>query len=87
MKLTEYNWVQSMFEDDPKALEQVEKQFNSSGKFRALLREYAQNELTKLDRLTTLNNMKDCPDRAELVLMASAQREILNNFLELLLDD
>ena len=82
MRLLQLNWVVSS--RDEEQLQQLVGQAAGSEQLLALLVEWSEREKSQLDSQMKLSNIKDKPDRAELALVAYAQREILDKLIKLL---
>lgn len=82
MKLLTYNWVQT--DRDEKEMKHLKAVADNAAPVLELLTQWAQREEKDLDSLLKLANIKDKPNRGELALIASAQREILQKLIQLL---
>lgn len=87
MKLLSYSWVKNYLRDNCISQDKAEQSFGLGATYRGVLAEYIKRELHTLDKESRIGTLSDKPDRAELLLMYQAQREVLNNFLEYIIDN
>ena len=86
MKLLKFNWIKSYLEENNIDEAKAQQSFGLGETFRLLLSEYIKREIRAIDKKTKLDALADKPNRGELLIAYQAQREVLNNFLEYLID-
>lgn len=87
MKLLSYNWVKSYLKANSIDEDKVKQSFGLGATYRGVLAEYIKRELSMIDKKSRLDALSDKPNRAEILLMYQAQREVLNNFLAYTIDN
>ena len=86
MKLLTYNWVRNYLKDNEIEEARLRTSFGQAATYRGLLEGYIKKELASLDKKCRLDTLSEKPNRAELLLAYQAQREVLYNFLDYIID-
>jgi len=84
-KLTELDWFRDQYDEEE--LKAFESNFRSSARTQEALLAYLDHELERLDNNLSFTKLKNVPDRAEVALMGAAQKDVLKQVKQLLLED
>lgn len=83
--LLEMDWFKDQVDEED--VDAFESNFRSSKRTLEALDLWITHEQAKIDNSTTLQSLRELPDRAEVTLMAAAQKDVLSRLRKLIQEE